>query len=247
MTAIAIESLSKSFGETTGLADLSLMVETGELYGLLGPNGAGKTTTIDILTGQTSPDTGKVRVLDTDPVESPIAVRERVGILPEKQSPPSLMTPREYLHFCGTVRELSDDMVDRGIATWSKRLDFAEKLDTLSTDLSRGQQQKVMIASAFLHEPALVCIDEPLANLDPIVQERVKRVLTDYRDAGNTILLSTHNIDVAADLCSRVGILNAGRCIAEVRPGELEPGRTLLDEFFEKIDGASPGTSPSHA
>lgn len=243
MAAIEINSLSKSFGETAALVDLTLTVEQGELYGLLGPNGAGKTTTIDILTGQITPDAGDVRVLGIDPVTSPVAVRERVGILPEKQSPPSLMTPREYLQFCGTVRNIPDDEVDRGIETWADRLDFTGKLDTLSTDLSRGQQQKVMIASAFLHEPDLVCIDEPLANLDPLVQERVKRIFRDYQADGKTILLSTHNIDVAAELCTRVGILNAGSCIAEVQPPDLAPDHTLLEEFVDRIEA----TVPSHA
>lgn len=216
---------------------MSLTTEAGELYGLLGPNGAGKTT-MELLTGQSVPDGGQATVLGLDPVADPTGVRERVGILPEKESPPSFMTPREYFHFVGAIRDIPQDRVDEQIEAWVDRLKFAEKLDTMSTDLSRGQQQKVMIASAFLHEPAVVFIDEPLANLDPIVQERVKRFLVEYRDAGNTVLISTHNVDVAADLCSRVGIVYGGSLIADIRPSDLDADEMLLDVFMDRVEAA---------
>ncbi|GAB7094035.1 ABC transporter ATP-binding protein [Halolamina litorea] len=236
MSVIRTEGLRKAYGEVAALDGLSLSVEAGELYGLLGPNGAGKTTTMSVLTGQTLADSGEAEVLGVDPETDPIGVRERVGILPEKESPPSFSTPREYFQFVGAVRGLPDDVVDERTQTWADRLSFAEKLDTLSTDLSRGQQQKTMIAGAFLHEPEVVFIDEPLANLDPIVQERVKRFLTNYREAGNTVVVSTHNVDVAAELCSRVGIVNAGELVAEETPAELDEGETLLDTFIEHVD-----------
>ena len=236
MTAIQIQELTKAYGDVTAIDDLSLSVAEGELFGLLGPNGAGKTTTMTVLTGQISPESGQVSVLGVDPVAEPTAVRERVGILPEKESPPSFMTPREYFQFVGAVRGLDDTTVDERIETWADRLAFAEKLDTMSTDLSRGQQQKVMIAGAFLHEPALVVIDEPLANLDPIVQERVKRFLREYRDAGNTLLITTHDVDVAAELCSRVGVMYGGELVADVRPSELPADETLLDVFLDHVD-----------
>jgi len=236
VTAIQIESLRKSYGDVTAVDGLSIAVDEGELFGLLGPNGAGKTTTMEVLTGQIEPEHGRVAVLGIDPVERPTAVRERVGVLPEKESPPSFVTPREYFDFVGAVRGVPDDEVDERTETWAERLGFAEKLDTLATDLSRGQQQKVMITGAFLHEPPVVFIDEPLANLDPIVQERVKRFLRSYRDAGNTLVVTTHDVDVAAELCSRVGILHGGDLVADVRPSELPAGETLLDVFLDRVD-----------
>ncbi|WP_416838791.1 ABC transporter ATP-binding protein [Haloferax sp. DFSO52] len=236
MPALEIESLQKSYGDVTALSGLSLTVAEGELFGLLGPNGAGKTTTMEILTGQIVPDSGRVSVLGIDPVAHPTAVRERVGILPEKESPPSFMTPREYFDFIGAIRNLSSERVDDQTQEWAERLNFVEKLDTLSTDLSRGQQQKVMIAGTFLHNPDIVVIDEPLANLDPIMQERIKRFLVEYRAAGNTILISTHNVDVAAELCSRVGIVYDGSLVADVVPSELGPDERLLDFFLDRLD-----------
>jgi ABC-2 type transport system ATP-binding protein len=235
VSAITIDGLTKAYGQATALDGLSLEIEEGELFGLLGPNGAGKTTTMEILTGQTTPDSGTISVLGLDPTETPTAVRERVGILPESESPPSFLTPREYLDFVGAVRDLAADVVEARTAEWAERLGFSEVLDTLSSDLSRGQQQKVMIAGAFIHEPPVVVIDEPLANLDPVVQERVKEYFAAYREAGNTILLSTHDVSVAAELCSRVGIIHQGRLVADVRPEELGDGERLLDRFVDSV------------
>jgi len=236
VTAIEIESLRKSYGDVTAIADLSLSIDDGEFFGLLGPNGAGKTTTMEILTGQLSPDGGQAAVLGVDPATQPTAVRERAGILPEKESPPSFMTPREYFDFVGAIREMPEETVTERTGVWAERLGLTAKLDTLSSDLSRGQQQKVMIAGAFFHEPDVVFIDEPLANLDPIVQERVKRFLRSYRDAGNTIVVTTHDVDVAAELCSRVGIMYGGDLVADVRPAELDTDVTLLDVFLDNVD-----------
>ena len=236
MPAIQIDDLTRAYGDVTAVEELSLTVAEGELFGLLGPNGAGKTTTMEVLTGQITPDSGQVAVLGVDPVAEPTAVRELVGVLPEKESPPSFMTPREYFDFVGAVRELDDETVDERTETWAERLGFAEKLDTMATDLSRGQQQKVMIAGAFFHEPAVVFIDEPLANLDPIVQERVKRFLREYREAGNTVVITTHDVDVAAELCSRVGVVHGGGLVADVRPSELPADETLLDVFLDRVD-----------
>ncbi|MFB6220201.1 MAG: ABC transporter ATP-binding protein [Halolamina sp.] len=236
MPAIRTDDLRKAYGDVTALDGLSLSVEPGALYGLLGPNGAGKTTTMELLTGQIVPDAGEATVLGVDPAVEPVGVRELVGILPEKESPPSFLTPREYLQFVGAVRGLDDETVDTRTTAWADRLGFAGKLDTLATDLSRGQQQKTMIAGAFLHEPDLVFIDEPLANLDPLVQERVKRFLREYREAGNTVVVSTHNVEVAAELCSQVGIVSAGSLVAEVVPADLGPETSLLDAFMEHVE-----------
>ncbi|MFB6184141.1 MAG: ABC transporter ATP-binding protein [Haloarculaceae archaeon] len=236
MTAIRVSNVSKRYGDVAALSALSLTVPEGELFGLLGPNGAGKTTTIRICTGQLVPDDGEVTVLGTDPTSNGVETRRRVGVLPERESPPSFLTPREYFAFVGTVREMDEETVRGRVATWADRLAFRERLDTLVTDLSRGQQQKVMIAGAFLHEPSLVFIDEPLANLDPIMQERVKEFLTGYVERGNTVFLSTHYIETAEQLCTRVGIVDGGEVIAERDPSTLADGESLLDLFVANVD-----------
>lgn len=233
--ALHLDAVSKCYGEIAALNELSISIEQGELFGLLGPNGAGKTTTMEILSGQIVPDSGSVDVLGVNPVEQPTAVRDKIGILPESESPPSFLTPREYLDFVASVRGIEEDAVEDLTTRWADRLGFTGVLDTLSADLSRGQQQKVMFAGAFLHEPSLVIIDEPLANLDPVVQERVKEFLREYQAAGNTVLISTHDVSVAAELCSRVGILHQGQLVGDVRPSDLPNGQTLLEVFIDTV------------
>ena len=238
MGAIRVNGLRKSYGSVEAVAGMTFTVERGELYGFLGPNGAGKTTTIRALTGQIRPDSGTVRVLETDPTTEPLATRRNVGILPEQGSPPSFLTPREYLEFVGEVRELSADRVADQTAAWAERLGFESKLDTLHTDLSRGQQQKVMIAQAFVHDPDVVFIDEPLANLDPIVQERVKAFLRDYVEEDNAAFISTHDIGVAEEICDRVGVVTEGELIADRDPAALGPDESLLDLFLDDVEGS---------
>ncbi|WP_338728990.1 ABC transporter ATP-binding protein [Haladaptatus sp. DJG-WS-42] len=236
MPAIETTSLTKEYDGFAALRDLSLSVDHGSLYGLLGPNGSGKTTTLSILTGQLVPTAGSARVLDIDPVEAPVAVRENVGILPEREDPPSFMTPREYLTFVSEVRNLDDP--EYQIARWADRLGFEDRLDTLTTDLSEGERQRVMLAQAFVHDPQVVFIDEPLVNLDPIMQERVKRLFVDYCDVGNTLFLSTHFISVAEEICTDVGILTEGELTAECDPRTLDSGVGLLDYFLSEVDAA---------
>ncbi|WP_408957915.1 ABC transporter ATP-binding protein [Natrinema sp. 74] len=247
MGAIRVDGLHKSYGAVDAVAGMTFTVERGELYGFLGPNGAGKTTTIRTLTGQIRPDAGEVRVLETDPVAEPIETRRRVGILPEQGSPPSFLTPREYFEFVGEVRDLPAERVADQTADWAQRLGFESKLDTLHTDLSRGQQQKVMITQAFLHKPDVVFIDEPLANLDPLVQEQVKQFLVSYAAGDNAVFVSTHNIDVAEEICTRVGIVADGQLVTErsLTDGADRDDESLLDLFLERVEGEAERDMPT--
>jgi ABC-2 type transport system ATP-binding protein len=235
MAAIQTRELSKRYGDVVALDALSLTVEHGETYGFLGPNGAGKSTTINILTGQLVPDAGEARVAGVDPVETPVEARRHVGILPERGRPPSFLTVREYFEFAAATRGLDDATMVERVDRWAERLEFAHKLETLCTDLSQGERQKVLLTQAFVHEPEVVFIDEPLTNLDPIMQERVKEFIETYRAAGNTLFLSTHDVDTAAEVCTEVGIINRGRLLDELRPRGMD-GDALLDRFFESVD-----------
>ncbi len=231
MGVIELTGVSKTYGSVTAVNDLSLQIDQGQIYGLLGENGAGKTTTIKMLTGQTTPDTGTISVLEINPVSDPVAVREELGILPERESPPSFMTPREYFHLIGDIRGLGSGTVNEQIHEWGDRLAFTEQLDTLHMNLSRGQQQKVMIAQAFLHNPSVVVIDEPLVNLDPTMQDVMKRWLTTNTDTERTVLLSTHDISVAADICTHIGVMRNGALGTETPIGNDDTEETILELF----------------
>lgn len=239
MPAIRIKNITHEFGDVTALKRLSLDVDDGELFGFIGPNGAGKTTTINILTGQMNPTQGKTSVLGISPINRPVTVRERVGILPEREDPPSFLTPREYFDFVADVRNISD--VEQRVDEWAQRLRFAEKLDTVNMDLSKGEKQKVMIVQAFLHEPELVFIDEPMINLDPIIQDRMKDFLTDYHAEGNTVFLSTHVLELAEEICTSIGILNKGTLVSQKAMDELEH-ETLTEEFLHEVEQVETAT-----
>ena len=241
MAAIETEELTRRFGEVTALDGLSLSVESGALFGLLGPNGSGKTTTIELLTGQRTPTSGAATVAGHDPVTEPMALKHAIGILPEREDPPSFLTPREYLTFVGEVRDIDD--IEGRIEQWAERLEFGGVVDALSTGLSEGERQRVMLGAAFLHDPELVFIDEPLVNLDPIMQEQVKAELAAYCERGNTLFLSTHYVDVAAELCTHVGIVEDGQLVAECDPRQLSESE-LLDYFVAEVGGEGPEGQP---
>lgn len=226
MAVIKSEGLKKKFGEVDALTDLNLEAEKNQIVGVLGPNGAGKSTTIKILTGQIKRDSGDVSVLGQDPEQNPVKLREKLGILPEREDPPSFLTGEEYLEFISDVRETDIDQ-----DYWIQKMNLEGKMGSLTRDLSKGERQKLMIIQALFHDPELVFIDEPLINLDPLIQERVKQLFRDFRDGGGTIVLSTHVVSLAEELCDRVFFIREGETIDEIT--EVE---NLKNRFLEEND-----------
>ena len=223
MPVIDADNVSKRYSDgTLALDDVSLEVEKGEFYGFLGKNGAGKTSLINVLTGQVEPDSGTVSVLGVNPKDSPAESRRDIGILPEKESPITHLKPEEHFRFVAEVRGINEETLAEQVDYWKSKLNLDGKMNSLNKNLSRGQQQKVMFASAFLHEPELVFIDEPMVNLDPIMQGRLKEYLKDYNDRGKTIVLSTHYTEAAMELCDKVGIMSEGKPVAEHRTEDIE-------------------------
>jgi len=225
MSLIEADGLEKSFGDEQALDGASLEIEEGEIVGVLGPNGAGKSTLMKILTGQMQRDDGDVQVLMQDPEDNPAELREDLGVLPEREDPPSFLTGREFLNFCSDVR--SEDFVEN---KWINRLNLSAHLDKFTQDLSKGERQKLMIAQAFFHQPEIVFIDEPMINLDPFVQEEAKDVFREHRESGNTVFMCTHVISLAEELCDRVLFMRDGKIVREVEDVENLREKFLNDE-----------------
>lgn len=233
---ISTDNLSKAYGETRAVNGVSIHVREGSLFGLLGPNGSGKTSMIRMLTGQIYPTGGSARVLGYDPAAEPVRVRELVGIIPEQESPPSFLTAGEYLHFVGSVRNLGN--IEESARWWLDFLEFADKKDVLCKDLSRGTRQKLMFAQAFIHQPSLAIIDEPLINFDPLMQQKVKEYLVNYVKSGNTVFFSTHILEVAEEICSEIAILHQGNLLFMGSIDTvLEEGKHLYDFFISLVKG----------
>jgi len=229
---IEMKNLTKNFGELKAVNNLSFSIKEGELFGLLGPNGSGKTTTVKLLTGQIKPTKGNATVLGINVLKDPVKVREMVGIIPEQETPPSFLTSEEYLHFVGKIRNL--DKIEERSNNWFEFLEFEDQKNVLCKDLSRGTRQKLMFAQAFLHEPKIAFIDEPLINLDPIIQRKVKDYLQDFVKNSGTLFFSTHVLEIAEEICTRIGIIDKGALIYEGPIKDLKKIGQKLEDFFLK-------------
>ncbi len=227
---IKTHGLSKSYGHVKAVRDLDLSVEKGELFGFLGPNGAGKTTTIKILTGQITADAGKAAVLGID-IKDSMAVKKVIGIVPEIVILPSFLTVVEYLEFVCTVRTINTDAIE----FWLDFTALSGNKNTLCKDLSQGMKQKLSFAAAFIHNPDLVFLDEPFADVDPLMQKKLKVFLKDYVEKGGTIFLSTHILEIAEKLCSRISIITNGTIVKTEKMTELLKGKTLEDVFIDLV------------
>ena len=234
--AIQASQLTKRYGTVDALKGVDLAVEPGECFGLFGPNGAGKTTMLRILTGQLRPTSGEAHVLSVDVVRDPLQVKSLVGIVPEVESPPSYLTAHEYLYFVGRVRKL--DGLEERIASWFEFFDLDEGGTTLCKDLSKGTRQKLMLAAAFIHEPALVFLDEPFINLDPIYQRKLKDFLAKYVAGGGTAFMASHLLDIAGKLCNRAAVIQSGSIIATGTMDQIRAGDVDLESAFLRLVGA---------
>jgi ABC-2 type transport system ATP-binding protein len=231
------KALQREFGEVVAVKNVTFRIGRGELFGLLGPNGAGKSTLLKLLTGQLEPTSGSCTVLGIDPARDPIKVKRAIGIVPEIESPPSLLTGKEYLHFIGLIRGLDD--IEQRTSHWIEYLDMKEVSDTPCKDLSKGTRQKLMVASALIHDPPLVFLDEPFAGLDPKYQLMVREYLDDYRAKGGTVFMCTHILEIAEKMCTRIGIINRGEIVALGKPELIgEESESLTDVFMRYTEGA---------
>lgn len=242
MSVIEAKDIIKDFGPMRALDGVSLEVCKGDFFGFFGPNGAGKTTLLRILTGQIQPSSGSITVLGTDASDEPIAVKELVGIVPEVESPPTYLTGYEYLYFVGKVRKLED--LDDRIEKWLAFFDLESKKGVICKDLSKGMRQKLMIASAFIHDPQLVFLDEPFINLDPIYQKILREYLQDYVSSGGTVFMCSHILEISEKLCNRLAIVDAGRVVAEGNKDDLVKDGEGLEEFFLRSIGGGRKREP---
>jgi ABC-2 type transport system ATP-binding protein len=230
--------MGKRYGDFVALHPLNVEVHSGEFFGVFGPNGAGKSTFIKLLTGQLRPSIGQIEILGIDAEDSPQKLKANIGIVPESESPPSFLTPAEFLQFVARLRGL--DNLEQNVEHWLDWFGLQEKRDTMCTDLSKGQRQKVMLASAFIHKPKLLFLDEPFANLDPIYQRKCREWLLDHVKDGGTIFLCSHVLEMAERMCNRMAIINNGKVLAAgTVTGLKENESETLEDVFIRLVGHS--------
>jgi len=234
---IRINNLEKRYGKFQALHPLSLHIKKGEVFGFLGPNGAGKTTTIRTLAGVLTPTAGTVHIDGIDILDNPVESKKKVGYIPDRPYLYDKLTAREFLQFVGQLYDLSEsDIRERGDALLVQN-GLGERGDELIEAYSHGMKQRLVLSAALLHQPPLLIVDEPMVGLDPHGARQIKDQFRKIADEGRTVFLSTHSLDVAQEVCDRVGILFKGRLVALGTVEEMlsQQDNLNLEEVFLKI------------
>jgi ABC-2 type transport system ATP-binding protein len=241
--SVCVRDLVKRYGSVEALRGINFAVATGEIFGLLGPNGAGKTTAIECILGLRRPDSGAVLIDGIDALAHPGRAKERVGAQLQTAALQDKITPRQAL-------DLFASFYRKPAATGGllERFSLTAKADASFDSLSHGQRQRLFLALAFVNQPSLVVLDEPTAGLDPHARRELHRMITGLRDAGHTVLLSTHHMEEAQSLCDRIAILDHGRIVATARPAELVSNANVRPKIAVKtmlaLDAARAGGLP---
>ena len=206
---ITVDNLTKKFGEVTAIEGLTFQVEEGEIFGFLGPNGAGKTTTIRMLCCLISKTSGEARIdnYDVDKAADSLQIRKMIGLVPDNVGLYNDLTAFENLDFYGKLYEVHEGHRRENIEHFLKMLDLWERKDTRAGSFSKGMKQKLALARALIHEPKLLFMDEPTANLDPESAKTVRDFILEVKKQGRTIFLNTHNLEEAQRICDRIGII----------------------------------------
>lgn len=239
---IELIKITKKFGNKTAVDDLSLHIKSGECFGFLGPNGAGKTTTIKLMTGLLRPESGTVRICGADIIEEPEAAKMKTGYVPDTPYIYEKLTAREYLEFTGGLYNMSPEKI-RSQTEWLFDLFGMDGwADNRCEEYSHGMRQKVIFCSAFLHDPEVLIIDEPMVGLDPQSMRLVKDLLKLLSSKGTAIFMSTHTLSVAEELCDRIGIVHNGKLIGlgtldELGSRAVAEGKNLESLFLKMTGG----------
>ena len=238
--ALQISGLRKTF-ERPAVDGLDLTVRRGEFYMLLGPNGAGKTTTLRMVSGLLKPDAGAIAVFGIDAIADPVSAKRVIGWLSDEPMIYDKLTPLEYLEFVSGLWDVESTVAEsraRELIGW---LGLEPHAHERCEGFSRGMRQKVALAGALVHEPRLIILDEPLTGLDALSARHVKGLLGDRVRAGCTVIMTTHILEVAERMADRIGVIAAGRLVAEGTLAELrqqngQNDTSLEDMFIALVD-----------
>ncbi|MGH7483286.1 MAG: ABC transporter ATP-binding protein [Longimicrobiales bacterium] len=238
---IRLEGLTKRYGTFTAVQPLDLHVARGELFGFLGPNGAGKTTTIRMVAGILRPSAGRITIGGRDLVEEPEAAKRLIGYIPDRPFLYEKLTGWEFLRFVSGLWGQEGEVSEQRAQELLELFELDGWKDALIESYSHGMRQKLLISSALVHGPEVIIVDEPMVGLDPRAARLIKDLLRTFVEQGGTVFMSTHTLEVAEALCTRIAILADGRIRAVGSMDELrreaEAGTAGLEEIFLKLTG----------
>lgn len=240
MKMLVIKGLTKRFGDFTAVDNISLAVEKGEIFGFLGPNGAGKTTTIKMVAGLLQPDAGQIIIAGRDLVKDPLVCKKSTGYIADRPWLYEKLTGWEYLQFIAGLYDLSEDEFEDAAKKYLEMFDLFDWRHHLIEGFSHGMRQKLVMTSMLMLTPPLIVVDEPMVGLDPKSARIVKEIFKHLADEGMTVFLSTHSLEIAEELCDRIGIILNGRLLTV---GDMP---TLRKKAEKKELAAQNGTNPSN-
>jgi ABC-2 type transport system ATP-binding protein len=231
-SVLICEQLSKDYGGFQAVKQLTLKVERGEIFGFLGLNGAGKTSTIKMLMGLLVPSSGHATIDGLDTQRDHVAVKSRVGYLPDHPHFLDYLRGRELLTFVGEMHGLPPLEAEHRARYWLRHLGLEEAQEDFASNYSTGMKKRLGLACALIHEPKVLILDEPTNGLDPRSAVHVRDLILDFAASGRTVLLSTHLLDLAERICHRLGVLHHGQLVAVGTRDELAPEGSLEDKFL---------------
>jgi ABC-2 type transport system ATP-binding protein len=238
---ISLRALTKRYGSFTAVDNIDLDVPRGELFGFLGPNGAGKTTTLRMIAGILRPTAGRIEIAGIDVARDPVRAKSRLGFIPDRPFIYEKLTGAEFLRFVAGLYDQEGPEVEHRGRELLALFDLEEWRDELVESYSHGMRQKLIISSAFIHRPDVIVVDEPMVGLDPKAAKILKDLFREYTHRGHTIMMSTHTLEVAQNLCDRIAIIQGGVIRAKGTMDELRQhaasGTEGLETIFLKLTG----------
>jgi len=240
---IVVKNLKKSFGEVKAVNGVSFEARDGEITGLLGPNGAGKTTTLRMLYSLLPPDEGEIRIDGMDPAKDAIEIKRTLGVIPDSRGLYSRLTARENIAYFGELHGMKRQSIRQRIEELTVTLDMEDFIDRRTEGFSQGQRVKVAIARAMVHEPQTVLMDEPSNGLDVMSTRALREYIRSLRQAGQSVVLSTHIMQEVAALCDRIVIIAKGKVAADGTADQLleKSGCDTLEDAFVTLIGTEEG------
>jgi ABC-2 type transport system ATP-binding protein len=236
--AVETEGLTRDFGSFRAVAGVDLRVPAGSFYGFLGPNGAGKSTTIKCLTGLLAPTSGRMRILGLDPLTEPVAVKRRIGVVPEDLALFDRLTAEETLAFVAQIHDIDTATAKARSADLLKLMDLTSSANTLVTDFSHGMRKKLSLAAALLPAPRLLFLDEPFEGIDAVASRQIKDLMLSFVARGGTIFLTSHILEIVERLSTHIGVIVKGQLVAQGSIAELRgAGQQTLEELFIRLVG----------
>ncbi len=229
---IEITGLTKSYNGLLALDKLTINIFANSIFGFVGPNGAGKSTTLNILTGIISPNSGEIKILNYDLRKDPLEIKKRIGVIPEVLALFDGLTGEEHLTFAGKVYGVEKAILEKRVKELLEFFDLSSAKDRLIDTYSMGMRKKLAFATAIIHSPKVLFLDEPFENVDPLFRKKMKEIIVKMRDSGASVLITSHALIEVEDFCDEVAIINKGNLVYQSKTADIR--KKIKDEVSQE-------------